>query len=67
MLKNIFYTLIILVNLIIIVLNFIGFRGVYYDLALTEIEKNKFLFEYGTTTMIALLFFTILICLRNKF
>ena len=66
MIKNILYYFINIVIISIILIYIIGFRGVYYDLALTEAEKNKFLFEYGTIVIVALLFLIILIFLKKN-
>ena len=67
MIRKILYYLANIVIIVISLMHYIGFRGVYYDPFLTEVEKNKFLFEYGTIVMVSLLFWAILICLRKKF
>jgi len=66
MIKKILYYSVLIMNIVVILMYSIGFRGVYYDSFLTEVEKNKFLFEYGTIVVVSLLSLTIILCLRKK-
>lgn len=67
MIKKILYYIVLIVLIFYILIYLIGLRGVSVDPWLTEVEKNKFLFEYTITCILLILFLITIIFVKKRF